>query len=276
MKILVHRPVSVFLAVITFASLGFSAHVFAQSTLSATSKITGGSAGTGSFLWNAAGHLISSSQELSLELPADTAKAIFWDATKGSLFSGQWSASTVMGSNSTALGGSSAPGDHSFASGLSNTAGALSGAIGLSYAGGELSFATGFSYATNAYSSAFGASSAEGVAATSIGAGFAMGLLSLAGGESQAYGDYSTALGLATQANAYASFVIGRYNLGTMSPGGEASWLSADPIFEIGIGHPATAAPWIDYRANALTVYKDGTVIISKAQGDILMGDFGN
>lgn len=41
-------------------------------------------------------------------------------------------------------------------------------------------------------------------------------------------------------------------------------------LFIVGNGADST------HRSNALEVYNDGTVLISKAQGDILMGQFGN
>lgn len=62
---------------------------------------------------------------------------------------------------------------------------------------------------------------------------------------------YSTAIGNAVQAQSYGSMAVGRYNVG----GGSAtSWVTSDPIFEIGIGSgPST-------RANAITVRKNGNV----------------
>ena len=59
------------------------------------------------------------------------------------------------------------------------------------------------------------------------------------------------AIGNAVRAQSYASMAVGRYNVG----GGSAtSWLTSDPIFEIGIGTgPST-------RANAVTVRKNGNV----------------
>jgi hypothetical protein len=49
-----------------------------------------------------------------------------------------------------------------------------------------------------------------------------------------------------------------------------ASWQPKDPLFVVGNGADA------NNKNNALAVYKDGTVTMSKAQGDILMGQFGN
>lgn len=104
---------------------------------------------------------------------------------------------------------------------------------------------------------------------------FAMGQEAHASGDmSVAIGDWvatsghaSTALGVATTADSYASVAIGKYNVGGGDPDG---WDAADAVFEIGIGTGEEA------KRNALTVYKNGNVVIPKRQGDILMGEFGN
>ena len=72
-----------------------------------------------------------------------------------------------------------------------------------------------------------------------------------AGYFAEAQAIYSVAIGNAVRAQSYASMAVGRYNIG----GGSAtSWLTSDPIFEIGIGTgPST-------RANAMTVRKNGNV----------------
>ena len=55
------------------------------------------------------------------------------------------------------------------------------------------------------------------------------------GVNTEASGDYSTAMGVATLAQAYKSTAIGYLNIG----GGNAhSWVSTDPLFEIGNGSP--------------------------------------
>jgi hypothetical protein len=56
--------------------------------------------------------------------------------------------------------------------------------------------------------------------------------------------------------------IVGQFNSGSLKP---------DPVlFAVGNGADAT------HRNNALEVYTDGTVIVRKRQGDILMGEFGN
>lgn len=55
--------------------------------------------------------------------------------------------------------------------------------------------------------------------------------------------------------------IIGQYN---------ATTPPATLLFAIGNGNDA------NNRSNAVEVYKDGKVIIRQAQGDILMGEFGN
>ncbi|MFL0354735.1 tail fiber domain-containing protein [Xanthomarina sp. GH4-25] len=66
-----------------------------------------------------------------------------------------------------------------------------------------------------------------------------------------ASGKYSTAMGFVTQAESYTSTAFGRYNVG----GGSAtSWISTNPLFEIGNGTSGVN------RSNALTVLKNGTI----------------
>ena len=122
--------------------------------------------------------------------------------------------------------------------------------------------------ATNSYAFASGFfSNADGQYSTAMGFNtdaFALGSTALgystdaeanysfaAGYFAEAQAIYSIALGNAVRAQSYASMAVGRYNIG----GGSAtSWLSSDPIFEIGIGTgPST-------RANAVTVRKNGNV----------------
>ncbi len=122
--------------------------------------------------------------------------------------------------------------------------------------------------ATNSYAFASGFfSNADGQYSTAMGFNtdaFALGSTALgystdaeanysfaAGYFAEAQAIYSVALGNAVQAQSYASMAVGRYNVG----GGNAtSWVSSDPIFEIGIGTgPST-------RANAMTVRKNGNI----------------
>jgi len=122
--------------------------------------------------------------------------------------------------------------------------------------------------ATNSYAFASGFfSNAKGQYSTAMGFNtdaFALGSTALgystdaeqnysfaAGYFAEAQAIYSVAIGNAVRAQSYASMAVGRYNVG----GGNAtSWVSSDPIFEIGIGTgPST-------RANAMTVRKNGNV----------------
>ncbi len=78
-------------------------------------------------------------------------------------------------------------------------------------------------------------------------------------------------VGEAATASSFSSFVVGRYNV---LEGTANSWVSTagatEPLFVVANGTGTGA------RNNAFTIYKDGTVTMSKAQGDILMGQFGN
>ena len=72
-----------------------------------------------------------------------------------------------------------------------------------------------------------------------------------AGYFAEAQAIYSIAIGNAVRAQSFASMAVGRYNVG----GGSAtSWVTSDPIFEIGIGTGPSS------RANAMTVRKNGNV----------------
>lgn len=72
------------------------------------------------------------------------------------------------------------------------------------------------------------------------------------GHESFSYGNFSIAMGLSTRANSYCDLAIGRYNL--TGSGTTNSWISTEPLVEIGNGVDAT------HRANAVTVLKNGNV----------------
>lgn len=93
-------------------------------------------------------------------------------------------------------------------------------------------------------------------------------------GTAAAFGNYTIASGYNaiaagqfTIAQGLDSFVVGRYNL----PSGHAyTSLPTNPLFIVGNGDTEGT------RKNAFVIYKDGTITMQKAQGDILMGEFGN
>lgn len=127
---------------------------------------------------------------------------------------------------------------------------------------GMTSFASGINtIASGQYSTAMGASAiASGHTAFSIGFN-----TTASGTHSNAFnyysiasGSYASAFGQRTTAQAYNSFVIGRfnYNPGTYST---TTWVTSDPLFVIGNGTSTSA------RNNALTVLKNGNVLIDKA-----------
>lgn len=191
-----------------------------------------------------------------------------WDAGRTAFRVGVYRTDSLTYS---ALGmGSFAYGYRNFATGTASLAGGLLtqssgyGSVALgqgSTAIGAVSFAVG-NYATAIDPGTFAAG--MGVTAlTHASAAFNYGTLTT--------GFSSFAAGFYTRADSFASFVVGCWNLGGFAgPDGDWQWNGQDPVFEIGNGTgPAT-------RSNALTVYKDGTVIIPKRQGDILMGEFGN
>ncbi len=71
------------------------------------------------------------------------------------------------------------------------------------------------------------------------------------GNSTTASGLVSTAMGESTKAESYISMAMGRFNVGGGTSG---SWVSTDPLFEIGIGVSSGA------KANAVTVLKNGNV----------------
>lgn len=148
----------------------------------------------------------------------------------------------------------SSGGSVSFGTGLSSGSSAIAGGQG-SVAQGDSSAAFGNSTTASGNNAAAFGSNTQATGDASF----------AANGSGVASGTYSTALGFSTKAEAFASLAIGQFNVGTGTAG---SWQEADPVFEIGIGSDALNPK------NALTVYKNGDVTLSKAQGDISMGDF--
>jgi hypothetical protein len=139
---------------------------------------------------------------------------------------------------------------------------------------GENSIAMGWNtIASSGITTAFGQSTtASGLFSTSMGSGttasggasVAMGYNTKSSGEcstamgtfTTAAGNHSTAMGYSTSADSYISMAIGRHNVG----GGTAvSWVTTDPVFEIGIGADGSN------KANAVTVLKSGNVGIGVA-----------
>jgi hypothetical protein len=147
----------------------------------------------------------------------------------GDISGSQWD-DTNVGNLSVAMGANTiASGRYSTALGINTTAsGNESTAMGNStIASDNASTAMGFS------------TTASGFTSTAMGV------------ETIASGNYSTAMGYNTKAESFRSMAIGQYNVGG---GNASSWISTDPLFEIGIGADA------DNRANAVTVLKNGNV----------------
>lgn len=187
-------------------------------------------------------------------------------------------------SNSTSMGGLTlASGTNSTAMGLSTVASGYNATAmgGYTTASGQYSIAMGRnSQSQGSYSLAAGYSSiAHGETSTAM------------GGYNTATGKYSTAMGAYTEAKSRASFALGQYNEKRGSTAGEIAWQGDNQhsVLEVGIGTATTPS-------NALTVLQDGSVelgkatdntvpltvnangdvTLSRAQGDISMGAFGN
>jgi hypothetical protein len=147
----------------------------------------------------------------------------------GSVDGSQWDNANI-GFSSAAMGYDSwASGAYSVSMGAGNIAGgAYAFAVGSSaQASGDNSTAMGYTtLASGNYSTAMGSGTI-------------------------ASGNYSVTWGLGTSANSYVSTSLGKYNVGG---GASDTWISTDPLFEIGIGSSASS------KANAVTVLKNGNV----------------
>jgi len=188
---------------------------------------------------------------------------MFWYPGKASFRAGyvngtQWNDSYI-GLYSVALGYNTiAYGNESVAIGVSDTAsGYASSAFGaFNTASGTASMAVG-----GAVSALGLGSTASGLYNTATGYG-----ATAMGGMNTASGNYSLATGHHTLTDAYLSFTIGTYNVG----GGSATtWVSTDPIFEIGNGTSTTPS-------DAVVIYKNGNAdfqgaITAAPAGDIPM-----
>jgi len=191
----------------------------------------------------------------------------------------------ARGTGSVAIGGST---NANFACviGLNSGASANWSTVLGPYAGASAEGATAlsFSNASGPGSYALGGTT-YGASAATLGSGLATGNYSTAMGGGTANGTYSTAMGTATATGNYSlavgpgvggsgnltrycSTVLGAYNAaeGTAN----TSWVATDPLFTIANGTDDT------HRSNALVVYKNGKIKITKRQGDIQMGIYGN
>jgi hypothetical protein len=164
-----------------------------------------------------------------------------WDVGNIGLYSTAMGKCTkASGTGSTAMGyGTTASGIASTAMGYNTTAGDNSTAMG------------GYTTASSLYSTAMG-----GYTTASRNYSTAMGYYTTASG------NVSTAMGYYTTAGSIASCAIGKYNIGGGTVG---SWVSTDPLFEIGMGSDDTN------RANAVTVLKNGNVGIGDETPDYLL-----
>jgi hypothetical protein len=121
--------------------------------------------------------------------------------------------SIASGSQSTAMGGSSATGDYATAMGAAGAGGEFSTAMGTSYASATNSTAMGASTASGNSATAMGASTASGDGSTAMGASTASTNFSTAmGGSATASGYASTAIGLLSTAGGYAATSIGYFS----------------------------------------------------------------
>lgn len=171
---------------------------------------------------------------------------------------------SIASADSMALMGGAASGQYSIAIGPGEARGI--GAITLgtdSFASGAEALAWGrYSYAYASQAMALGVD-VGAVGENSIAVGISnvsAGDVSLATGyNTLAAGRLSAAFGEYTSADAYNSVAMGRANVGG---GNYSSWISTDPLFEIGNGDP-NVVPVV--RSNALTVFKNGNMDVQGA-----------
>jgi hypothetical protein len=182
----------------------------------------------------------------------------------------------ATGSDSIAFGesaqtdgyGAVAIGSSTWASGELGTAlGALSWAVerSVTIGYGAFTYSPGAVAIGSGYAGASGSASingsADGEGSTAIGAG------SWAGATNSFAAGY-------TWARSYGGAAVGMLNLALTKDGAEPDPFAPganDPVFEVGNGR----VTWEGIeQKNALTVYRDGTVRLSKAAGGISMGQF--
>lgn len=225
----------------------------------------------------------------------------YFDSTSAGATIGQNSlaggyGSSATGNGSVALGlFSHATADRSLAIGLGAQANAIDAiALGLSstvtpganegvaLAGATVTADAGIAMGLGDSLGSFnGYSQTSGMYAFSAIGGVASGAHAVAFGSlTTANGSYSTALGVGTTVDAMGGAAIGTGNLDVEKdgvtvpnntvPGGN------DPIFEVGNGYLGTDDDGNTFisKSNALTIYRDGTIQIYKAQGGISMGQF--
>ena len=195
---------------------------------------------------------------------------LLWDPTKAAFRASYMEPTFLLQEGSAAFGWAVADGLYSFAAGGGMATGETSAAFNYAFANNIYSFAAGeFAYA-NGYTSFAGG----GYTMATGGYSMAVGL----GTKTQ--GTASFATGENTVAGAFASTAIGRYNIGNASSEGVFALIDTDPVFEVGIGKPPTAATGnLPVRVNALTIYKNGNaefegVVRVAPGGDISIGTF--
>ncbi len=192
---------------------------------------------------------------------------LFFDKSKGAFRSGQLLSTKAWAPDS--IGGFSfSSGYNTIASGLYSVAlgdktratGQSSISLGQSaQALAQNAMATGYNTMASgesSFSSGFGSIASGGVSFATGQNTIASNVFSFASGlESEANGIASFATGNYVNADAVVSFALGQYNVGG---GSNSTWISTDPIFEIGIGTSGS-------RKNAMTVLKNGRVGIGTA-----------
>lgn len=183
-----------------------------------------------------------------------------WDSSNIGLYSTAFGIDTkASGFGSTAFGDvTTASGYYATAFGLNNTAsGYASMVLGESNtASGRYSVALGsFNTATAAGSTVFGGfgNLASGLGSTAFGS------------YNTASGYGATASGYNTKAEANLCFVVGRYNQGG---GNQTTWVSTDPLFEIGNGTSSVPSDAVVVRKNgSMTV--QGPITVTNPSSDI-------
>jgi hypothetical protein len=170
--------------------------------------------------------------------------------------------SAASGENALGLSGGNADGKNAIALGEGSIAGPYSAALSQGRARG---------YFSTAMSSGVVGENTVSNTAMSEGEAYGEGSTAISGGLT--FGRYSTAVGMGAWTSVAYCVALGT-NCAAVD-GDSENWVETDPVLIVGNGSAGAQNSEIPAFNNALVVYKNGDVTISKPQGDVLMGQFG-
>jgi len=171
--------------------------------------------------------------------------------------------SGASGENSLGLSGGNADGKNAVALGEGSVAGPHSAALSQGHARGFFS---------TAMSGGMVGENTMGNTAISEGEAYGEGSTAMSGGVT--FGRYSIAAGMGAWTSVAYCTALGT-NCAAVE-GDSDNWIENDPVLIVGNGSAGAENSEIPAFHNALVIYKNGDVLISKPQGDVLMGQFGD